>query len=77
MAQLTLAGRIALDELRRLQGLDESLPWGGRSPRALTRAHERFRLRLSRDDADLDSDDRRIDEQYLRFAKGEPEDPFF
>ncbi len=67
---MTLAGRMALDELRRSGEVDPRLPWGGRSPRALTKAHERFRLESRGDDADPDFDDAVLDEQYQRFLHG-------
>ncbi len=67
---MTLAGRIALDELRRLQGLDDKLPWGGRSPRALTRAYEAFRLEPRGDDAEPIFDEEVTEEQYRRFKYG-------
>ncbi len=62
---LTPAGRARLDELRVSQGLDPSLPWGGRSPRVLTRAYERFTLRG--ETAPSGEEDALIDEQYRRF----------
>ena len=65
---ITSAGRKALDALRLSQGLDESLPWGGRSPRVLTKAHERFRL--SPRDAASKAEDDEVDEQYRRFLHG-------
>ena len=62
---VTAAGRAVLDELRVEQGLDPKLPWGGRSPRVLTEAYERFTLKAG-DDANA-SWDALIDEQYRRF----------
>jgi len=59
-------GRAVLDELRVKQGLDSKLPWGGRSPRVLTRAYKRFILEPRGDDANL-GEDAMIDEQYRRF----------
>jgi len=41
---ITPRGREKLDELRVRQGLDADLPWGGRSPRVLTRGHLMFIL---------------------------------
>ncbi len=41
---MTDAGRARLDALR-VQALDPRLPWGGRSPRVLTRAYKKFTLR--------------------------------
>ncbi len=61
---ITRAGTAALDELRQEAGLDESLPWGGRSPRVLTKAYQRFTLR--REAAPLD-EEAGLDEQYRRF----------
>jgi len=68
---MTRAGRAALDDLRK-EALDPSLPWGGRSPRALTRAHQRFTLRDETAPIDElgDPDDAMIDEQYRRFLYG-------
>ena len=43
---LTPDGEKMLDELRVKQGLDPKFPWGGRSPRVLTRAYKRFTLGL-------------------------------
>jgi len=42
---LTRAGVVKLDELRVKQGLDPKMPWGGRSPRVLTKAYKRFSLK--------------------------------
>ena len=42
---MTREGRAVFDELRIRQGLDPRLPWGGRSPRSLTKAYARFSLR--------------------------------
>ena len=67
---ITLEGRQLLDQLRRDAGLDSSLPWGGRSPRVLTRGHNLFSLR--REAAPLDEDGR-LDEQYRRFLQQEEE----
>ena len=41
---ITPRGRAILDSLRVEQGLDPDLPWGGRSPRHLTEAYQRFSL---------------------------------
>jgi len=65
---ITAAGRALLDKLRIRQGLDSKLPWGGRSPRGLTRAALERKLRLEA--APLDEADARIDEQYRRFTHG-------
>ena len=64
---ITGPGRRLLDELRLSHGLDESLPWGGRSPRALTEAHQRFRLKPRGDDAHWFFHEEEQDEQYRRF----------
>ncbi len=64
---MTAAGRKALDELRQSEGLDASLPWGGRSPRCLTRAYERFSLEPLGDDANEFFNEGVLDEQYERF----------
>ena len=65
---MTKAGRVKLDQLRLDQGLDEKLPWGGRSPRALTRAANDVRFR--REAAPLD-EDAMLEEQYRRFLQTE------
>jgi hypothetical protein len=62
---MTPEGRARLDELRQ-EASDNSLPWGGRSPRVLTKAYERFTLR--REAAPLD-EDAMLDEQYQRFLQ--------
>ena len=69
-AKITEAGRLELDRLRSLEGLDPSKPWGGRSPRALTKAH--MTRRFSREAAPLDEffDEAVINEQYRRFQNG-------
>jgi len=67
---MTDAGRAALDKHRIEQGLDPKLPWGGRSPRVLTRAYERFTLEPLGDDAIDFSDDGMIEEQDRRFHYG-------
>ena len=66
---MTPRGRTVLDELRVSQGLDPKLPWGGRSPRVLTRGYEFVRFE-SRDDDVTDFDESLIEEQYRRW--GEP-----
>ncbi len=63
---MTPEGRRALDKLRLNQGLQHELPWGGRSPRALTKAYERFTLRQEALPLD-ELGDEEIDEQYRRF----------
>jgi len=67
---MTPAGRKALHELRLSQGLDESLPWGGRSPRDLTYSYQRFILEPRGDDATGFADEALIEEQYRRFLQG-------
>ncbi len=69
---LTPTGRAVLDGLRVSQGLDPELPWGGRSPRVLTRAYERFTLRdvAARPD---EFDEELIDEQHRRHFFGSSE----
>jgi len=59
-----------LDRLRVDQGLDPRLPWGGRSPRVLTKAYEQFRLSLRDDDVNTDFDDALLEEQYMRHRDG-------
>ena len=66
---MTPEGLARLDEYRR-SALDPSLPWGGRSPRVLTRAYERFTLReraVRLDDYWLP--DIETDEQARRFLQ--------
>jgi len=66
---LTAAGRRWLDD-QRVADPDPrqlELPWGGRSPRALTKAAQAFRLSLEA--ATLD-EDAMIDQQYQRFLHG-------
>jgi len=69
---ITPKGRAVLDELRVKQGLDPKLPWGGRSPRALTQAAISFNLESLDDDVNGFSpeEDARIEEQYRRFRHG-------
>ena len=68
---ISKAGVRKLDELR-LEALDPNFPWGGRSPRCLTEAWQRFNLQ-SRDD-DVNEffvwDAELIDEQNRRFFNG-------
>jgi len=63
---LTETGRAVLDALRIKQGLDSDLPWGGRSPRVLTKAYQRFNLRCETAPSD-EFDDEIVDERYRRF----------
>jgi len=69
---MTPEGRAVLDKLRVSQGLDPSLPWGGRSPRELTRVALGVNLKPLGDDATDFSpeEDARIEEQYRRFNHG-------
>ena len=76
---MTEAGRRQLDMFRQEQGLDESLPWGGRSPRSLTRvamgltrAGEGVSFTLLGDDAYLDFDEEVLNDQYRRFRWKSP-----
>jgi len=67
---MTQAGREWLDR-ERVADPDPAqieLPWGGRSPRVLTKAYQRFTLTARGDAADLDLDDL-IEEQYRRFLQ--------
>jgi len=68
---MTSEGRRALDELRQA---DEdprqlSLPWGGRSPRCLTKAYARFSLPARAATLDEFFDEDIIDEQHRRFLE--------
>ena len=67
---ITHHGLRRLDSLRRSQGLDPDLPWGGRSPRLLTRAWEFFRF--VRETATLDEwpTEEAIEEQCRRHHYG-------
>ncbi len=71
---MTEAGRLALDGYRQLeldgQEQDSRVPWGGRSPRALTKAHEQFRLRPRGEDAHPSPEDIHLDEQSRRDQYG-------
>ena len=62
---MTRAGREELDRYRQLD-LDDKQPWGGRSPRALTKAFRRFSLRQEALPLD-ELGDEELDEQYRRF----------
>jgi len=64
---MTPQGRAKLDELKVSQGLDPQLPWGGRSPRVLTEAYQKYTLR--HEAAPLD-EDAAVEEQYRRFQYG-------
>ena len=59
-----------LDKLRQTQGLDKSLPWGGRSPRLLTQAHIRFSLSQEAATLEEKGDDQFLDEQCRRHLYG-------
>ncbi len=67
---ITPHGLTVLDGLRRSQGLSSELPWGGRSPRVLTQAWNRFRF--VRETATLNEwpDERAIEEQCRRHHYG-------
>ena len=67
---VTRAGARVLDELRVEQGLDPKLPWGGRSPRVLTRAYKRFNFSQETAPVDDDFDEDYVEEQYRRFHNG-------
>ena len=69
---MTPEGRALLDALRQEAGLDSSLPWGGRSPRVLTRGHKSFILESRDDDATALSEEELTDEQYRRFLGVHP-----
>jgi len=59
-------GMIELARLRE-KDLDPSLPWGGRSPRTLTRAWEKFTFRPATTELNPDAwDEEVIEEQYRR-----------
>ena len=67
---MTSAGLAALDKLR-TESPSEELPWGGRSPRVLTEAYQRFKLR--QEAAPLDEEwppDSLLEEQNRRFSDG-------
>jgi len=63
---MTAAGRKLL-ELARIADPRPDEPWGGRSPRTLTKAFKRFSFSLEA--ATLD-EDAMIDQQYQRFLHG-------
>ena len=66
---ITLAGRRRLEAFRKAEEIGQlELPWGGKSPRDLTRSAIAFRFRLEA--ATLDEEDAKIDEQYRRFSHG-------
>ncbi len=71
---LTRAGVVALKELRKVSqspgsGVQLELPWGGRSPRTLTQAFQRFSLQ--HEAARLEElDDEIIEEQCRRHLYG-------
>jgi len=68
---MTEAGRRKLYEQQELE-LDPSLPWGGRSPRSLTEAYQRFSLRQETTTVDefFVWDEEVVNEQYRRFIAG-------
>jgi len=67
---MTPRGRALLDELQQ-EALDSSLPWGGRSPRFLTEAYQRFSLPQEAAPLERFFDEGVIDEQYQRFLTDE------
>ncbi len=69
---ITPAGRRILDFLRRVDPTPEQLelPWGGRSPRELTRAAQAFNFQSLDDDATASADDLMLDEQCRRHLHG-------
>ncbi len=70
---MSLKGRQALEEYRKAEELGQlSLPWEGQSPRDLTQAAIRFRLR--REETTLMAEDARLEEQYRRFRQWEEDD---
>ncbi len=68
---LTKRGVALLDELRVKEGLQLELPWGGRSPRVLTAAYQRFTLKDDAAPLDEFFEEVLIDEQYRRFNDSE------
>ncbi len=66
---MTRAGRELLDE-KRSENLDPKLPWGGRSPRALTTVDERIRLRREATRLEEKGDDSLVEEQCRRHLHG-------
>ena len=68
---MTKAGRRILEEMR-VHGSQLELPWGGRSPRTLTRAFELFSLSQERTtvNEEAEFDDALIDEQCRRHLHG-------
>ena len=66
---LTVAGRRRLEDYRKAEELGQlSLPWGGQSPRDLTKIA--MLLNSRREAATLSEEDARIDEMYRRFTHG-------
>jgi len=75
---MTEAGRKALLELREVATGDSdplqlSLPWGGRSPRSLTKAYAMFSLTPEASRPDEFFDDRVLEDQYRRFLDSSEE----
>ena len=68
---MTPAGRAKLDGLR-VADPQLHLPWGGRSPRHLTDAYQRFSLKPGTSSVDEfgDHTDAEVDEMYRRFSHG-------
>ena len=66
---MTLEGRKALERFRKAEELGQlELPWGGQSPRDLTKIA--MLLDSRREATPLTAEDARIDEQYRRFRHG-------
>ncbi len=68
---MTPEGRAVLDALRQEVPV-KYLPWGGRSPRVLTKAYQRFTLRDATATIEEigDWDEELIEEQNRRFLNG-------
>ena len=66
---ITRKGYRQLD-LFRQEDPDESQPWGGRSPRHLTDAYQRFSLGSEAATLEESDEDIRLDEQDRRFHYG-------
>ena len=69
---ITPYGRRSLEGLR-AKDLDPKLPWGGRSPRTLTRVATEFNLELRSDDVNRELrevSDEEVDEMCRRHSNG-------
>ena len=73
---MTRRGMWKLDELRKRAPDPRQLrlPWGGRSPRALTKAFQKFTLPQRGGDATPIFDEETLDEQYRRFLEQYPDE---